>query len=63
MTAAIASGSGGPGRAARTIRQAVTEVEQEWAQQLGAEDLDVLRTLLSRLAAAIAEDGPSTNGG
>jgi DNA-binding MarR family transcriptional regulator len=40
--------------AMQTIRAAVTEVEQEWAQSLGADDLERLRTLLTRLAAIVA---------
>jgi DNA-binding MarR family transcriptional regulator len=41
--------------AMQTIRATVTEVEQEWAQALGAEDVEQLRSLLIRLA-AILED-------
>jgi DNA-binding MarR family transcriptional regulator len=40
--------------AMRSIRAAATEVEQEWAKVLGAEDLELLRTLLTRLATALA---------
>jgi DNA-binding MarR family transcriptional regulator len=39
------------GKAAmRTIRAAVAEVEQEWAHELGTQDLEQLRALLTRLA-------------
>ena len=33
-----------------TIRAAVADVEQEWAHELGTEDLEQLRALLTRLA-------------
>jgi len=36
--------------AAMVMREAVAEVEREWAGQLGTEDFDQLRSLLSRLA-------------
>jgi DNA-binding MarR family transcriptional regulator len=35
------------------IRDAVREVEAEWADELGARDLDQLRTLLTRLTAVV----------
>jgi DNA-binding MarR family transcriptional regulator len=35
----------------RTIREAVAEMEEEWAQKLGAEDFATLRALLVRLNA------------
>jgi DNA-binding MarR family transcriptional regulator len=42
------------GRAAiGTMRQAVSDVEQEWAQELGADELDQLRTILTHLATVI----------
>jgi DNA-binding MarR family transcriptional regulator len=36
-----------------TMRQAVTDTEHEWAQELGAEDVEQLRRILSQLAAII----------
>ena len=36
--------------AAMVMREAVAELEREWAAQLGAEDFEQLRSLLSRLA-------------
>ena len=43
------------GRAAiQTIRDAVGEVEEEWARELGRDDLEQLRALLTRLAAVVA---------
>jgi len=36
--------------AAMVMREAVAEVEREWAGQLGTEDFEQLRSLLSRLA-------------
>lgn len=36
--------------AATVMREAVAEVEREWAGQLGTEDFEQLRSLLSRLA-------------
>jgi DNA-binding MarR family transcriptional regulator len=39
--------------AMRTMRQAVTDVEQEWAAELGAEELEQLRIILTRLATII----------
>jgi DNA-binding MarR family transcriptional regulator len=46
------------GEATRTvIRGAVSEVEAEWAQELGAADLEQLRALLARLAATLQRDG------
>ena len=38
------------------IRDAVREVEAEWAAELGAEDLEQLRALLTRLASVVHED-------
>ena len=46
--------------AGRVIRQAVTSVEQEWAKELGAQDLEDLRALLTRLASLISADGAAT---
>jgi DNA-binding MarR family transcriptional regulator len=40
--------------AMQTVRAAVSEVEAEWARELGAEDLEELRALLSRLAIVVA---------
>ncbi len=40
-----------------TVRAAVSAVEGEWAQQLGTEDMELLRTLLTRLAAIVAPTG------
>jgi DNA-binding MarR family transcriptional regulator len=40
--------------AMQTVRAAVSEVEEEWARELGAEDLEELRALLSRLAIVVA---------
>jgi DNA-binding MarR family transcriptional regulator len=46
------------GEATRTvIRGAVREVEAEWAQELGAEDLEQLRALLVRLTATLQREG------
>jgi DNA-binding MarR family transcriptional regulator len=39
------------------IRDAVREVEREWAEALGAEDLEQLRGLLTRLVQVIQSDG------
>ncbi len=36
--------------AATAMREAVAEVERDWAEQLGSEDFEQLRSLLSRLA-------------
>ena len=36
--------------AATAMREAVAEVEREWAGQLGVDDFELLRGLLSRLA-------------
>jgi DNA-binding MarR family transcriptional regulator len=36
------------------IRAAVREVEREWAQELGAEDLEQLRALLLRLGEVVS---------
>jgi DNA-binding MarR family transcriptional regulator len=38
------------------IRDAVREVEAEWAAELGAEDLEQLRALLARLAVVVHKD-------
>ena len=38
------------------IRDAVREVEAEWAAELGAGDLEQLRALLTRLAAVVQND-------
>lgn len=46
--------------AARVIREAVADVEREWADELGAEDLEGLRTLLTRLVSVIGADGAAT---
>jgi hypothetical protein len=37
----------------QVIRAAVREVEAEWAQELGAKDLEQLRALLVQLAAVV----------
>jgi DNA-binding MarR family transcriptional regulator len=37
----------------KIIRDAVREVEAEWAEELGARNLDQLRTLLTRLRAVV----------
>ena len=39
------------------IRDAVREVEREWAAALGKDDVEALRALLQRLSGAIAENG------
>lgn len=39
--------------AIQTIRDAVGEVEEEWARELGRDDLEQLRALLTRLAAIV----------
>jgi DNA-binding MarR family transcriptional regulator len=39
--------------AGRIMRAAVTEVEEEFAQEFGSEDLDTLRALLTRLDAVL----------
>jgi DNA-binding MarR family transcriptional regulator len=39
--------------AMRTLRDAVVAVEREWARELGAEDIEQLRELLTRLAAIL----------
>jgi DNA-binding MarR family transcriptional regulator len=44
--------------AGRTIRAAVREMEDEWAQELGREDLEQLRTLLTRLYAVVVASSP-----
>jgi DNA-binding MarR family transcriptional regulator len=36
-----------------TIRTAVSKVERQWAQQLGEEDIESLRALLTRLSAVL----------
>jgi DNA-binding MarR family transcriptional regulator len=38
------------------IRSAVRDVEVEWARELGAKDLERLRTLLTRLNAVVGSD-------
>jgi DNA-binding MarR family transcriptional regulator len=38
------------------IRNAVREVEAEWAAELGAEDLEQLRALLTRLGMVVQKD-------
>jgi len=38
------------------IRDAVREVEAEWAAELGADDLERLRALLARLARVVRDD-------
>lgn len=38
------------------IRAAVREVEREWAQELGAEDVEQLRALLVRLGAVVSRE-------
>ena len=38
------------------IRDAVREVEAEWAAELGADDLEQLRALLARLATVVRTD-------
>jgi len=45
--------------AIHTIRAAVAETEQEWARELGTNDLEQLRAILTRLATIVA---PATNG-
>jgi len=42
--------------AMETIRTAVVDVEREWAEALGHEDLETLRALLVRLSASLAGD-------
>ena len=42
------------------IRGAVRDVEVEWAGELGAKDLEQLRTLLTRLTAAVSGDRART---
>jgi DNA-binding MarR family transcriptional regulator len=42
------------------IRDAVREVEAEWAAELGAEDLEQLRALLTRLAPVVQRDASRT---
>jgi DNA-binding MarR family transcriptional regulator len=42
--------------AGRTIRAAVTEVEEEFARACGSEDLEALRTLLTRLNDVLGAD-------
>jgi DNA-binding MarR family transcriptional regulator len=44
--------------AGRTIRAAVSEMEEEWAQELGRDDLEQLRTLLTRLYAVVVASSP-----
>jgi DNA-binding MarR family transcriptional regulator len=44
--------------AGRTIRAAVREMEKEWAQELGHEDLEQLRALLTRLYAVVVASSP-----
>jgi DNA-binding MarR family transcriptional regulator len=44
--------------AGRTIRAAVSEMEEEWAQELGHEDLEQLRALLTRLYAVVLASSP-----
>jgi DNA-binding MarR family transcriptional regulator len=39
-----------------TMREAVAEVEREWAEALGDDDLEQLRALLRRLAAIVRAD-------
>ncbi len=46
--------------AGRVMREAVTTVEQEWANELGAQSLEDLRALLTRLATLISADGAAT---
>jgi DNA-binding MarR family transcriptional regulator len=41
----------------QVIRAAVREVEEEWARELGAEDLEQLRALLVRLGAVVPRSG------
>jgi DNA-binding MarR family transcriptional regulator len=48
--------------AMQTIRAAVTAVEREWSKQLGTEDLELLRTLLMRLAAIVGPAGTELAG-
>jgi DNA-binding MarR family transcriptional regulator len=40
----------------QVIRDAVREVETEWAAELGAEDLERLRALLTRLSIVVRQD-------
>jgi DNA-binding MarR family transcriptional regulator len=42
----------------RTIRAAVREIEEEWAQALGRDDLEQLRALLTRLYAVVVASPP-----
>jgi DNA-binding MarR family transcriptional regulator len=44
--------------AGRTIRAAVSEMEEEWARELGHEDLEQLRALLTRLYAVVLASSP-----
>jgi DNA-binding MarR family transcriptional regulator len=39
--------------AMQTVREAVVAVEREWARELGGEDIELLRELLTRLAAIL----------
>jgi DNA-binding MarR family transcriptional regulator len=39
------------------IRDAVREVEHEWAATVGRDDIEALRTLLQRLSGTITDDG------
>jgi DNA-binding MarR family transcriptional regulator len=41
-----------------TIRAAVTQVEEEWAQALGRDDFEQLRALLTRLYAVVVASPP-----
>jgi len=45
-------------QAGRVMRTAVSEVEDEWAQALGREDLEELRALLTRLYAVVVASQP-----
>jgi len=42
----------------RTIRAAVSEMEEEWARELGREDFEQLRALLTRLYAVVVASPP-----
>ena len=45
--------------AARTMRDAVTELEAEWSALLGRDEFERLRTLLARLNDGLADTTPS----
>jgi hypothetical protein len=46
----------------QTIHAAVTAVEREWSKQLGTEDVELLRTLLTRLAVIVGPAGTELAG-